>query len=453
MGPLTLLSHSYLRVLERTLLFAFDITAFILAFNVAHAIRLKNLSWQISFAPQLLLPLTITLATNLICNLYEPSDSHLAGSKIPGRTIFASGASLMLIGLATYMMGVQRFSGNYFGRGVVLGTMACFSCLALMHRTLLSNIFRKVRHQRRYLVLATKKEFNSILKENKTFSNPEGFDFLDSINDCLLMLKIAQKSYTGLIVGNQALQNTTLVKNLMELRFKKTPIFTVSEFFEAVWLKVPVLSLEDQWFVTGSGFSLFHNSVRPRIKRLSDIIFSLSLMVMTSPLMALAALLIKLSDFGPVIYSQIRTGEHGKNFTIYKFRSMKVCAEDSKAQWAQKNDSRVTKIGKILRLTRIDELPQTWNVLKGDMSLIGPRPERPEFNIKLEHEIPYYSIRHWIKPGITGWAQILYPYGASSEDALEKLQYDFYYIKHYSFLLDFNILIKTIAVMLTGSGR
>ena len=131
---------------------------------------------------------------------------------------------------------------------------------------------------------------------------------------------------------------------------------------------------------------------------------------------------------------------------------MTVNAEKGKAQWASKNDSRVTKIGKVLRLTRMDEFPQFWNVLKGDMSFIGPRPERPELNKDLEKTIPYYNLRHLVKPGITGWAQVLYPYGASREDALEKLQYDFYYIKNYSLMLDFSIIIKTIRVVLFGKG-
>ncbi len=149
----------------------------------------------------------------------------------------------------------------------------------------------------------------------------------------------------------------------------------------------------------------------------------------------------------------MRTGLNGVTFTLYKFRTMVEDAEKFGARWAEKNDPRITRVGRLLRATRIDELPQLWNVLLGEMSFIGPRPERPDFNSELEAAIPYYDLRHLVKPGITGWAQVLYPYGASVEDAREKLQYDLYYIKNYSVMLDLVILIRTLRVVLVGHGR
>jgi len=187
-------------------------------------------------------------------------------------------------------------------------------------------------------------------------------------------------------------------------------------------------------------------------KKLMDITLSLFILLLLSPLLICVALLIKLETPGPVFYRQVRMGIHGKHIKIYKFRSMMQNAEKNGAQWAQKNDARVTRLGKLLRLTRIDEIPQTINVLKGEMSFVGPRPERPEFVEMLAEEIPHYHDRHTVKPGITGWAQVEYAYGASVDDARAKLTYDLYYIKNYSIALDLVILLKTIRVTLFGIG-
>jgi lipopolysaccharide/colanic/teichoic acid biosynthesis glycosyltransferase len=171
--------------------------------------------------------------------------------------------------------------------------------------------------------------------------------------------------------------------------------------------------------------------------------------------MVIAAVAIKLEEgiLAPLIYSQERVGFGGKVFRVFKFRSMRVDAEkDGKARWAQKNDSRVTRVGAIIRNTRVDELPQIFNVLRGDMSFVGPRPERPQFVEELAGQIPYFHERHRVKPGITGWAQISYPYGASIEDSEEKLKYDLYYIKNHSLFFDLFILVRTVEIVLLGSG-
>jgi len=168
--------------------------------------------------------------------------------------------------------------------------------------------------------------------------------------------------------------------------------------------------------------------------------------------MLITALAIMLESRGPVIYRQKRVGLHDQEFYVHKFRSMRVDAEKDGAVWAKKNDDRVTRVGRCIRKVRIDELPQLWDVFKGDMSLIGPRPERPEFVSRLKETIPFYGLRHSVKPGVTGWAQVCYPYGASEEDARRKLEYDLYYIKNMSLLLDFKIILKTIGVVLFPSG-
>jgi exopolysaccharide biosynthesis polyprenyl glycosylphosphotransferase len=189
------------------------------------------------------------------------------------------------------------------------------------------------------------------------------------------------------------------------------------------------------------------------IKRIMDIILSSIGLVTASPIIVLTALAIKLDSKGSVLYKQKRIGLNETEFELLKFRSMSVDAEaDEQPVWAKENDPRTTRVGRIIRKTRIDEIPQMWNVLKGEMSFIGPRPERPEFVGKLEEDIPYYFFRHAVKPGITGWAQINYRYGASREDAAEKLQYDLFYIKNLSAFLDLRILMKTVEVVLFGKG-
>ncbi len=181
-------------------------------------------------------------------------------------------------------------------------------------------------------------------------------------------------------------------------------------------------------------------------------LISLVLLVPTAPIMAVTALLIRLESPGPVIYRQDRVGLHEKEFTVFKFRSMRTDAEKDGAVWASAHDSRVTRVGRFIRKVRIDELPQIWNILKGDMSFIGPRPERMAFVRQLKESIPYYSLRHTVKPGLTGWAQVCYPYGASEEDARRKLEYDLYYIKNMSILLDIHIIFKTMGVVLFPKG-
>ena len=199
-------------------------------------------------------------------------------------------------------------------------------------------------------------------------------------------------------------------------------------------------------------FSIAKNAFQLRLKRVGDVVGSLILLLLSMPLMLVAALLIRLEDGGPIFYSQQRSGLNGQPFRVWKLRTMGLDAERSGAQWVRAGDSRITSIGKLLRLTRIDELPQLWSVVMGEMSLIGPRPERPEFEHMLEEQIPHYRIRYAIRPGLSGWAQVNYPYGASIEDAANKLSYDLYYLRNFSFWLDVLILFKTMRLVFNAKG-
>ena len=453
MNYLKFLDHIKLRSLEKFLLLFCDVASFFLAIGVAQYLRKLNPDIHLYGSIYVLLPLSILLTTNYIFDLYK-IESQIREVSTFGRMILSVIFAGLLISFSVYLLGVERFIGDYFGRGVLLGTMTGFTILGTGHRFLMSRFFQNIRTKRNYLVLSTEKEFQLLMKENENLKSKEQFTFLDESAWTTLSLKVREASYVGIIINSEILQKKTLTKELMKLRLDGIRIFDIHNFFENIWFKIPIINLKDQWFAMENGFDLIHSPLSLRIKRMIDIVLSLTLLILLAPLMLLIGVLIKIHDFGPVIYSQIRTGEKGKAFTIYKFRSMKVSAEEKdKVKWASEHDPRITRVGKILRLIRMDELPQLWNVFKGNMSFIGPRPERPEFNRILEKEIPYYNLRHLVKPGITGWAQVFYPYGASKEDALEKLQYDFYYIKNYSLLLDFSVLIKTVRVVLMGKGR
>jgi len=211
--------------------------------------------------------------------------------------------------------------------------------------------------------------------------------------------------------------------------------------------------LHSSYFLHQKAFSILSNNRTQITKRVVDVISSILLLIITLPLSLLAVLFIKLESPGAVLYKQKRTGQYNKEFKVYKFRSMRSDAEKNGAQWASKNDARVTRIGKFIRKTRIDEIPQLINVLQGTMSIIGPRPEREVFIKDLEQEIAYYRFRHAVKPGVTGLAQVSYPYGASVEDAIWKHKYDIHYIKHHSSMLDFKILLLTVKTVIFGMGR
>ncbi|MDP2636854.1 MULTISPECIES: sugar transferase [unclassified Pseudoalteromonas] len=214
-----------------------------------------------------------------------------------------------------------------------------------------------------------------------------------------------------------------------------------------------VALLHSSYFLHQKAFSILSHKRTQFAKRVVDIVAAFLLSLIALPVGLITALLIKLESPGTVFYKQKRTGQYNEEFYVIKFRSMSKNAESTGAQWASKNDSRVTRVGQFIRRTRIDELPQIINILKGEMSIVGPRPEREIFIDSLEKEIPYYRFRHAVKPGITGLAQISYPYGASTEDAIWKHKYDIHYIKHHSTWLDIKILVKTVKVVLFGMGR
>ena len=247
--------------------------------------------------------------------------------------------------------------------------------------------------------------------------------------------------------------NDKISSLLIKLRINGVKIESFHYIYERLSRRVPILFLQKNWLLFEDGFDIYSRRIIKHYKRVCDLFCSILLILSFSPLFLIIPVLIKLfSSPGPVIYSQKRVGKNEQEFKLYKFRTMRMDAEKDGARWAEKNDPRITPIGKILRRFRLDELPQLWNVLKGEMSLIGPRPERKCFVEQLKKDIPFYYLRHTVKPGLTGWAQINFSYANSLDDAITKLEYDLYYLKNTSPLLDIKVILKTIGIIIFGKG-
>jgi len=262
---------------------------------------------------------------------------------------------------------------------------------------------------------------------------------------------VSEKNIYNIIVAFDEKRGIFPYKQLLECKVNGINIIDGVTFYERITGKLLVEKINPSWFIFSDGFKKSH--ISRLVKRIKGLTLSSIMLILLSPFMLLVAIIIKLDSKGPVLFSQERVGEDEKPFLLYKFRSMRTDAEaKSGPVWAQENDPRVTRVGGVMRKLRIDELPQLWNVFKGEMSFVGPRPERKFFVDDLKKKIPYYRERFTVKPGVTGWAQIRYPYGATEKDALEKLKYDLYYIKNMSIAFDFMVIFQTVKTVLLGKG-
>jgi len=266
-----------------------------------------------------------------------------------------------------------------------------------------------------------------------------------------LLEMVKREKADKIVVSLSERRGSFPLNDVLSCKMSGIEVVDANSFYEQVMGKLLLENINPSWFIFSDGFRITPGLLLG--KRISDVLFSVVGLIICSPIIPFIALAIKISSPGPIFFKQVRVGEREKPFVLYKFRTMGQDAEKkSGAVWAQKDDPRVTKVGKFLRVSRLDEIPQMFNVLRGDMSFVGPRPERPEFVEKLKELIPYYSKRHFVKPGITGWAQVKYQYGASVDDAIEKLRYDLYYIKNLSLALEMLIVLETIKVVLFGRG-
>ncbi|MCX7978751.1 MAG: sugar transferase [Bdellovibrionaceae bacterium] len=426
-----------------------DLCAFFMVLGFVHWVRVGWLGPEIFFSPGLWVVTFILLCALYVFGLYELSDEDSFWPHLL-RLWIALGITVVVVIMINYFLSKDR--AGIFGRGVLLGGVVLYGFFNSAYRWILWSSFRRIEENRQWLVIASDKILKALQGELNSIKVPGQLKIvaLDQIENS----KVLENLWSSVVLGCEASElPQKLTIELMDKRLSGQPVMDLTKFFEEYGKKIPVFHVGHEWFLTTEGFRLLHNPLGLRLKRLIDLLLSFFLIVLLWPVMLLTAIAIKLETRGPAIFRQRRTGKDGQDFVILKFRSMRVDAEKDGARWASLNDDRVTRVGRFIRKTRLDELPQLFNVFSGEMSFVGPRPERPEFNANLEKEIPFYNLRHLVRPGITGWAQILYPYGASVEDARQKLQYDLFYIKNYSLLLDINIILKTVAVVLFGRGR
>lgn len=304
----------------------------------------------------------------------------------------------------------------------------------------LSSIIEDIKNQNYLLTIIGCYVFNSVSENNI----PVPIYSLD-----YKLSELAQQEKIKIVILAEN-PNPNDLEELTNLLKQQIDVFTLPKFYEVYLQKIPVRFLQTSWFL--ENFAEGEKGLLEAPKRILDFSLALIGIIISLFLFPILILLIKLSGRGPIFFYQMRSGKNNKPFLAIKFRTMVVDAEKNGPQWAQKNDIRVTPIGKYLRKLRLDEIPQLLNILRGEMSFVGPRPERPEFDEKIEQEVNYYKYRHLVKPGLTGWAQINYPYGSSIDDARIKLEYDLYYIKNRSLLLDLSIILKTINTILRGWG-
>jgi sugar transferase (PEP-CTERM system associated) len=353
-----------------------------------------------------------------------------------------------------------------FQRAFVPAVVTAFLGLVVVRQVMISPLTRAFL-PRRVLVLGTGPEAQAV-ETSLAVANPTGLELAGFYP----LEKVAARNIaSGRIVSTHLSLEETVkhlgideiivavreqrggvlpLRTLLECRLAGVQVTNLPRFFERVHQRVPIDSLKASWLIYGNGFR--QTWLRGIAKRTSDIVVAAALLPVALPLMGLFAVWIWLDTGAPIIYRQERVGRGGQTFTLFKFRSMTKDAEKNGHAWASINDPRATAVGRVMRRTHIDELPQLFNVLKGEMSFVGPRPERPAFVAMLTEQIPFYAVRHCVKPGLTGWAQVRYTYGGNVEESVKKLEYDLYYVKNHSLLLDLLVLLKTVRVVLLGEG-
>lgn len=429
---------------HKACLLAADLSAIGIAFSIASKFRLDSLPDFFSIE---YIGLNFIIVFSLFIGNGYTSTAVGSKPKLPLNTFFTVIASTIPSTLFIYFLGPERFS-DLFGRGIFPASMLILGVASMIIRIVLNQVFSSRVTPKHLVVLGdikSKHQFDSSLNRSQiefkvryaaSLRQAQSDDELDAI-----------------VITPDHDSDKTEQQELIQARLTGVPIYSLSDFFESFLFLVPVNEINNNWLIRATGFTMLHSAVALRVKRAADVLGACTLILVSLPVMLVSVIAIKIVSPGPVLFNQTRVGINGSQFTIFKFRTMHMYAETSGAQWASKEDERLIPLGGFFRKTRIDELPQCWNILKGEMSIVGPRPERPEFTASLTEDIPYYDLRHVVKPGLTGWAQVSYPYGASTEDALRKLQYDLYYIKNYSLLLDLNILLRTVLITLRRGGR
>ncbi|MBC2733208.1 MAG: TIGR03013 family PEP-CTERM/XrtA system glycosyltransferase [Desulfobacteraceae bacterium] len=370
---------------------------------------------------------------------------------------------LQALGIATIFFGIAYYliPQLMIGEGIFVIMIGLLILLIVSWRIGYTLVLEKGLFNQKLIIIGSGELATGIIKEIRD-KRDSGYE-IDTILDeedcregvCGIQLDMCDqakaKNISKIIVALEEKRGNLPIRQLLKCRTEGIEILEGTSFYEMLLGKLYVKQINPSWLIFSDGFR--KSPLKSAMKRTGDIILSSIMLVMLSPMILITAILIKIDSKGPVIFSQERVGQNGKGFNVHKFRSMVTDAEKSSGPvWASEDDDRVTRVGRVIRKLRIDELPQLWNVLKGEMSFVGPRPERAFFIQQLEKDVPYYSERLTVKPGLTGWAQVSYPYGASVEDAIEKLNYDLFYTKNMSFLLDLLIIFRTVKIVLFGKG-
>lgn len=414
-------------------------------------------------APKAIVFSAVTVLALLSMGLYQPRLRDTASGVIL-RTV--GGFLLATAGIAILAFFTPLFD---FWRGLFVYAALISFVLCLINKAVFVRVVELDQLKRNILVLGAGRSAHNIARRMRRKSDRRGFRIVGYVNlddtpplvDSSKILTLKEPLYqcvltnhiNQIVVALDTQDQRLPIADLIRCRVSGVAVINILDFFEQEAGKVLVDEVPPEWLIFAGAFR--GKSVNGRGKRLFDLFASVSLLSITWPIMLLAMLAIKLEDGprAPVFFRQQRVGLNGETFDVLKLRSMTINAEgDGKARWATAKDPRITRVGTFIRKTRIDELPQILNVLKGDMAFVGPRPERPEFVGELAKAIPYFDERHCVKPGITGWAQLNYPYGSSTEDAKYKLEFDLYYVKNQSLFLDFLILLQTVEVILFGKG-
>jgi sugar transferase (PEP-CTERM system associated) len=411
---------------------------------------------------KIFLMIVVTQASFYLFDLYDFQEIRKRGV-LYIKTLQALGLTSMVLAAIFY-----AFPEMLFGRGVFLISLLFMLSTMILWRVFVMWLIGHPRLAERVLILGTDK--NAVQLAREAIERPEqGYKIIGFVGDdpqlvghslinpsvlgltCELQDIVNQHHVNRIVLAISERRGRMPLDSLVEMKLRDgLAIEEADSFYERLTGKVSTSTLRPSWLIF-SGPSrrlMFYRQLR----RLLDVSLSTIGLMLSFPIMVVTAIAIKLESRGPVLYRQARVGQRNRNFTIMKFRSMRVDAEPDGPVWAEEHDPRITRVGRIIRKLRIDELPQFVNIIRGDMTFVGPRPERPEFVEKLACQIPYYSQRHLVKPGLTGWAQIRYPYCASVEDAIQKLQYDLYYIKNQSLLLDVITLFETVRIVLFGRG-
>ena len=442
------------------LIFVLDAAAWLACFGAVFLLRVGTAGIHWDWASRLMVlalwPLAAIVLTLFIVGGYDRRTDLLSltymSEHLIGMVAALALASLLVYGFASYDFPIKP------GRSTLFFGFVAFAPLSLIYRRAIGARMHADMARKHFLVLGSGESAQPFLKSYVASTNRQSLRFLDVAGkpdeEILAELQSLTLSVEGIVVTLPlASFGQAVCDQLVRLHFQQTPVFTLDTFYETYWRRVPVFALNPSWPLQ-LGFQLTRTSPYQHAKRLFDIVSAATGLLLLAPLLGAIALLTLWDSGRPVIFRQERVGRGGGVFTIFKFRSMKNRPADvGDDLYTRTNDSRITRVGKWLRKGRLDELPQLWNVLRGDMSLIGPRAEWVRCAELYEKNIPSYHFRHLVKPGITGWAQVNYAYGENEDDAIQKLKYDLYYIRRYSLRLDAMIVLKTLHIMFWGKGQ